>query len=122
VASDVSGTAVALIGGEVYYRWCRYTETPDPVVEAVEPGPAMGLAYVVDPARWRQGFGTATLLAAMNAPEVADVVVFAAGIEPENVASAQCATRAGLFPEDTTPDWEGIVHYIRRRDSTPTPT
>lgn len=116
VAFDEAGAAVAYLGGEVYDRWCRYEEGPDgPVVDAVEPGPAMGLAYVVDPRRWRQGFGTATLRAAMDAAEVADVVVFAAGIEPDNVASARCATAAGLVPDSPVPDWEGIVHHIRRR-------
>jgi RimJ/RimL family protein N-acetyltransferase len=116
VALDASGAAVAKIGGDVYDRWCRYTEGPDgPVVDAVEPGPAMGLAYVVDPARWRRGFGAATLRAAMDAPEVAEVVLFAAGIDADNVASARCAAAAGLFPDTAVPDWEGVVYHIRRR-------
>ena len=112
VAFDEAGAAVAYIGGEVYDRWCRYTEGPD---DAVEPGPAMGLAYVVDPRRWQSGFGTATLRAVLAAPEVADVVLFAAGIEPGNVASARCATAAGLLPQTTTPDWEDMIYHIHRR-------
>lgn len=116
VAFDDTGRAVAHIGGEVYDRWCRYTETPDgPVVDAIEAGPAMGLAYVVDPARWRRGFGTATLRTVVGSPEVADVVLFAAGIEPDNVASARCAVAAGFTPDSPTPDWEGIVHHLHRR-------
>ncbi|WP_213011883.1 GNAT family N-acetyltransferase [Paractinoplanes toevensis] len=116
VAFDDQGAAVGHIGGEVYDRWCRYSEGPDgPVIEAVEPGPAMGFAYVVDPARWRQGFGTATLRACMAAPEVADVVLFAAGIEPDNVASARCAVAAGLLPETAEPDWEDMTYHVRRR-------
>jgi GNAT superfamily N-acetyltransferase len=118
VGFDTSGAAVALIGGDVYDRWSRYTETPDgPVVDAIEPGPAMGMAYVVNPQRWRQGFGTAALLAAMNAPEVADVVVFAAGIEPDNIPSARCALRAGMTPDTAVPDWEGMIYHLRRRIS-----
>jgi RimJ/RimL family protein N-acetyltransferase len=117
VASTTAGEAVALIGGEVYDRWCRYTETPDgPVIEAVERGPAMGLAYVVNPLRWRQGFGTAALLAAMHAPEVSDVVVFAAGIEPDNIPSTRCAAAAGMTPDTALPDWEGMIYYIRRHN------
>jgi len=116
VAFDDAGAAVAHLGGDVYDRWCRYTEGPDgPVVDEVEPGPAMGIAYVVDPRRWRQGFGVAALRALMDAPEVADVVVFAAGIEPDNVASRRCATAAGFVAGSAVPDREGIVHYVRRR-------
>jgi RimJ/RimL family protein N-acetyltransferase len=116
VALDASGDAVAHLGGEVYDRWCRYDETPDgPVISDVEPGPAMGLAYVVDPGRWRRGFGRAALLAAVAAPEVSDVVVFAAGIEPGNVASRRCAESAGFRPDRPEPDWEDIIHHVRRR-------
>jgi RimJ/RimL family protein N-acetyltransferase len=115
VVYDASGVVVANIGGEVYDRWCRYSEGPDgPVIEAVEPGLSMGLAYVVDPRRWRQGFGTAALLAVMAAPEVADVVLFAAGVEPDNVASVRCAVAAGMRPDCSEPDWEGFVYYLRR--------
>jgi RimJ/RimL family protein N-acetyltransferase len=106
LACDPDGGAVAQIGGDVYDRW---------ISDRVEPGPAMGFAYVVDPQRWGRGYGTATLLAMMDAPEMADVRVFAAGIEPGNVASVRCALAAGLTPDTTTPDEEGIVHYLRRR-------
>jgi hypothetical protein len=51
----------------------------------------------------------------MDAPEVADVVVFAAGIEPDNVASRRCAIAAGFVAGSAAPDGEGIVHYLRRR-------
>jgi RimJ/RimL family protein N-acetyltransferase len=116
VAFDPSGVAVAKVGGEVYDRWCRYAEGADgPVVDRIEPGPAMGLAYVVDPRRWRQGFGTAALRAAVDAPEVADVVLFAAGVEVDNVASARCAVAAGLTATTTGPDWEGMVYHVLRR-------
>jgi RimJ/RimL family protein N-acetyltransferase len=118
VALNEIGEPVAKIGGDVYDRWCRYTETPaGAIVEDVEPGPAMGLAYVVDPKRWRHGFGVASLRAAVMAPEVADVVLFAAGIEPDNTASIRCATAAGFMAETTESDWEGIVHFVLRRSA-----
>lgn len=46
VALDGVGDPVAKIGGDVYDRWSRYDGSrPDqPVVTAIEPGPAMGLA------------------------------------------------------------------------------
>ena len=52
----------------------------------------------------------------MDALEMADVRVFAAGIEPANVASVRCAMAAGMTPATTTPDDEGIIHYLRRRE------
>ena len=112
VARDADGRVVAQIGGDVYDRWLRADG-------AAEPGPALGMAYVVDPRRWGQGYGAATLRAVMAAPEVADVVLFAAGIEPENVASARCAAAAGMLPDTTTPDDEGIVYHVRRVRSRP---
>lgn len=120
VAFDAAGDPVAKIGGDVYDTWCHYTEGPQgPVITAVEPGPAMGLAYVVDPRRWRRGIGTATLLTAVDAPEVADVILFAAGIEADNGASRRCAVAAGLHPDTTVPDWEGVVYHVRRRGRSP---
>ncbi|WP_127507437.1 GNAT family N-acetyltransferase [Actinoplanes solisilvae] len=104
VALDDDGEPVGLIGGEVYDHW---DETA---------GPAMGLAYVVDPRRWRQGYGAAMLRAVVGSDEVADVVVFAAGIEPENKASVRCAVAAGFRPENGEPDHEGIVHHLLRRN------
>jgi RimJ/RimL family protein N-acetyltransferase len=116
VALDAAGRAVAHLGGEMYDRWCRYDDGPDsPVITDVEPGPAMGLAYVVDPGRWRQGFGRAALTAMVEAPEVHDAVLFAAGIEADNIASMRCAASAGFTPDVTEPDGEGIVYYLHRR-------
>lgn len=120
VALDEAGAAVGLIGGEVYDRWCRYTEAcGEPAVDHVEDGPAMSLAYVVDPGRWRHGYGVAALRAVLGAPEVADVVLFTAGVEDGNAASARCAVRAGFAPDGPEPDWEGIVHHVLRRAVAP---
>lgn len=52
VAVDDVGAPVGKVGGDVYDRWTRYDGSrprEEPVVTAVEAGPAMGLAYVVDP-------------------------------------------------------------------------
>ncbi|MBM2621402.1 GNAT family N-acetyltransferase [Actinoplanes sp. LDG1-06] len=119
VALDGRGVPVAHIGGEVYDRWCRYRETPaGPVVDRIEPGPSLGFAYVVDPGQRLRGYGTSTVLAMIGAAEVADVVVFAAGIEPDNTASVRCVAAAGFRAQDSEPDWEGIVHHVWRRERT----
>lgn len=117
VALDVAGEPVAKIGGDVYDRWCRFdgSRLDQPVVSAVEFGPAMGLAYVVDPSRWRQGFGRAVLHAAVQHPDVDDVRLFAAGIDADNEASCRCAASAGFLLDAHPPDWESTVYYLFRR-------
>jgi len=108
---------VAKIGGDVYDCWTRYLgEAPGgPILDGWEAGPAMGVAYVVDPGRWRRGFGTAALRAVIASPVVADVRLFVAGIDADNTASSRCARSAGLVPDDPEPDWEGTIHHILRR-------
>lgn len=108
---------VGYLGGEVYDRWARWDgEDPEhPVVSHVEAGPAMGSAYVVDPARWRQGYGMAMLRAWLDEPQVADVRVFHLGVDHDNEASSRCAVKAGFVTDPPTPDWEGTVHHLLRR-------
>ena len=108
---------VGYLGGEVYDRWTTYDGSdPDrPRVTHAEPGPAMGSAYVVDPARWRRGFGVALLRAWLVHPVVADVRVFVLGIDHDNPASSGCAVAAGFVPDSPVADWEGIVHHVLRR-------
>ena len=108
---------VGHLGGEVYDRWVRYDGSdPDrPLISGVEPGPAMGSAYVVDPTRWRCGYGAAMLRAWVGSPQVADVRVFALGIDSDNPASIRCAQAAGFVADSLEPDWEGTVHHLLRR-------
>ncbi len=119
VALDAAGQPVAKIGGDVYDRWTRYDASrPDlPVISAIEPGPAMGLAYVVDPTRWRQGIGRAVLQAVVRHPSVQDVRLFTAGIDADNQASRRCAAAAGFAAEVEEPDWEDTVYYQLRRSA-----
>ena len=46
-----------------------------------------------------RGFGVAVLRAWVEAPEVADVRVFALGVEHDNLASTRCAVAAGFVPD-----------------------
>lgn len=109
VALDAEGTPVALIGGDVYDRWTQYDPTTEQVT-AVDERRTMGAAYVVDPARWRVGFGTATLRALVAGAELADVERFVLGIEPDNTASLRTAASAGFDPLTTVPDAEDLLY------------
>ena len=108
---------VGLLGGDVYDCWASWdgSDAEHPVVLGREDGPAMGSAYVVDPLLWRQGYGAALLRAGVSSPEVSDVRVFALGIDADNIASIRCAEAVGFAVESTEPDWEDIVHHVRRR-------
>ena len=114
VALDDDGAPAALIGGDVYDRWTQWDPATEQVV-AVDDRRTMGAAYVVDPARWRHGYGTATLQALVTTDELADVEQFVLGIEPGNTASLRTATAAGFGPLTTEPDAEGMVylHLVR---------
>jgi RimJ/RimL family protein N-acetyltransferase len=137
VAHDRAGTPVAFIGGDVYDRWARYLgEGPDgPLLSDVDPRRAMGFGYVVDPARWRQGYGRAAIEAALGDADVADVEVFYCGIDADNQASRRCAAAAGFRVVESAsgpgpgagagagegdgadpapvPDFEGMLYYRR---------
>jgi RimJ/RimL family protein N-acetyltransferase len=109
VALDDAGRPVAQIGGDVYDRWTTWDPVREEVL-ATDPRRSMGAAYVVDPARWGQGFGRAALRALVAAPETADVQLFVLGIEPDNTASLRMAAAAGFTPRTTAPDAEGMVY------------
>jgi hypothetical protein len=56
------------------------------------------------------------MITAMSAmPEVADISLLAAGVEPANQACVGCLLRAGFRPLDPEPDWEGFVYYAWSR-------
>ncbi|MCZ2810046.1 MULTISPECIES: GNAT family N-acetyltransferase [unclassified Modestobacter] len=114
VALDADGTPVALIGGDVYDRWTQWDPATEQVV-ATDERRTMGAAYVVDPARWRHGYGTATLRALVTADELADVEQFVLGVEPDNTASLRTADAVGFGPLTTEPDAEGLVYLHRAR-------
>lgn len=123
VVLDDRRRSVGHVGGEVYDRWTVYggEGAEGPIIRSAEERRTMGLAYVIDPARWRRGFGRAALLAATEAPEVSDVRLFVCGIDADNVASRRCALAAGFAAEDGNPDREGTVYYrLSRREPLPT--
>ena len=117
VLLDQTDEPVAKIGGDVYDRWTVYAGERDgeALVTSSIDEVTMGLPYVVDPRRWRQGFGRAALLAVIDHPETAAVKRFVAGIDALNMASRRCAVSAGFVVDDPVPDFEDTVYYCYRR-------
>ena len=116
VVLDGAGSPVAQIGGDVYDRWTLWDPATG-LVTTTYPGRAMGSAFVVDPARWGEGYGRAALLALVRAPELADVTQFVLGIEPDNTASLRVAAAAGYRPLTTEPDSEDVLYLRLGRSS-----
>jgi RimJ/RimL family protein N-acetyltransferase len=95
----VNDQPVGFVGGEVYeYEKLR----------------VMGLAFIVDPTRWRMGHGRRLLEAVVALPDLAGVDEFFCGVELDNSASRRCCVAAGFRP-DERPDKEGFLYHRRRR-------
>ena len=115
IAVDPQSVPVAFIGGDVYDRWVRCGRQGPRGSLACQQDPrrAMGLCYLVDPARWGRGIGRAAIHAVLERTQVADVAVFFCGIDADNHASRQCAAAAGFRSVDPEPDIEGVLYYRR---------
>lgn len=113
IAHDHTGAPAAFIGGDVYDRWVRYLGegSSGAVYTDEDPRRAMGLGYVVDPSRWRCGYGRAAITAVVNHHEVADIEVFYCGVDAGNHASRRCAEAAGFRLTEREPDFEGTLYY-----------
>jgi RimJ/RimL family protein N-acetyltransferase len=74
--------------------------------------PAGSIAFVVDPDFRRQGLGRAMIAALISRPELGEVKLFGAGVEPENLASARCLRAAGFRLQAKEPDFEGMLYYL----------
>lgn len=117
IVLDHVQTPVAFIEGDVYDRFVRYYgEGRDgPVLSDEDVRRTMGFAYVVDPARWRRGYGRAAIQAVLRDPDVDDVELFFCGIDADNTASRRCASAAGFQLVDPEPDFEGMLYFRRGR-------
>ena len=73
----------------------------------------MAIGYVVDPARWRQGYGRAAIETVLAHPGLADVRLWVCGIDADNTASRRCAESAGFRLTDPAPDFEDVLYYRR---------
>lgn len=116
IGLDGTGAPAVFIGGDVYDRWVQHGgEGPDgPLRTVADPRPAMGLAYLADPAARRRGHTRAALRAVLAHPATADVATFFCGIEPANTASRRCAVSAGFTLLSPAPDFEGMLYYYAR--------
>ena len=120
VSLDEHGDAVGFVDAETYERYAAWDgrDPASPVISEVVEIPSIGLVFVVDPRRRREGLGAATIRAVIAHPSVAHVGFFFACIDHDNLASVRCAERAGLRCRSAEPSFEGMLCYsLERRAS-----
>ena len=117
LALDETSAPVAFVDAETYDRYSSWdgSDWDHPVVSDVVEVPSMGLSLVVDPARRRQGYGTATIHATVAHPDLSDIRLFFGGVEADNIASIRCLTKAGFRLRSPEPDSEGMLYYSWER-------
>ena len=77
-------------------------------------GPA-SFMFFVRPDLRHQGYGKRILATALAAPEVADIDVWEAGIEPDNAASRRCLEAIGFTDQGRDPEWPDYLRYVYDR-------
>src|SRR5262249_13864623 len=87
-------------------------EGPDgPIVLDTIEASTGSIAFVIDPARRRRRLGTRMIRALTGHPDLLDVELFEAGVQPENTASRRCLEAAGFRVRLEQPDAEGMLYY-----------
>jgi RimJ/RimL family protein N-acetyltransferase len=109
------GEPVAFVDGETYNRYAAWdgSDPDDPHVSDVVEVPSMGLVVVIDPMRRRQGYGSSTIWAVIEHPDVAHIRLFFGDVEVENLSSIRCLEKAGFRVRSSEPNFEGMLHFSR---------
>src|SRR5271157_2791070 len=89
--------AVGYIDCGTFDRWTTWDEgAHGPRAAATIHVPSAAIAYVVDPSRRRRGYASAMITRLTALPDLDEVTLFGAGVEPDNVASVRALARSGF--------------------------
>jgi RimJ/RimL family protein N-acetyltransferase len=107
--------AVGFIDCGTYDCWTTWEGGEDGrgVISAIAL-PSASITYVIDPSLRGRGHCTQMIVELMRQPELTQIRLIGAGVEPDNLASIGCLVSAGFEPLDAEPDWEGMVYYVKR--------
>jgi RimJ/RimL family protein N-acetyltransferase len=87
-------------------------EGPDgPIILETIDAVTGAIAFVIAPELRGRGLGRAMIAAMLARPELRDVELFEAGVEPRNTASRRCLEAAGFELGSEGPDVEGMLYY-----------
>ena len=87
------------------------------IVFGLEDEEPASFMFFVRPDLRHQGYGKRILATALVAPEVADIDVWEAGVEPDNVASRRCLEAIGFTDQGRDPEWSDYLRYVYERSS-----
>jgi RimJ/RimL family protein N-acetyltransferase len=106
-------TAVGYIDAGVFDRCTVYGgEGPDgPIILDTIDAVTGAIAFVIDPARRREGLGARMIRSLVSHPDLALVELFEAGVDPENHASRRTLEAAGFRLRSPDPDCEAMLYY-----------
>jgi RimJ/RimL family protein N-acetyltransferase len=119
VSLDERDSPVGFVDGETYDRYADWDGAdPDrPLTSDIVEVPSMGMVWVVDPARRREGIGAETIRAVVADPALRHIGLFFADIDADNVASMRCAEAAGFRRRARASNFEGMVCYSFQRSA-----
>ena len=87
------------------------------IVFGLEDEEPASFMFFVRPDFRHQGYGKRILTTALAAPEVADIDMWEAGVEPDNAASRQCLEAIGFTERGRDPEWPDYLKYVYDRGS-----
>ncbi len=107
---------VGFIDAGIHDKWVKYGGEKDgkPVYLGVEEKLSAGFAFLIDPQQRRKGYGVAMIKALIKRPELKEVKLFGAGVEPANTGSIKTLEAAG-FTSDYEPNFEDMIYFFYRR-------
>jgi RimJ/RimL family protein N-acetyltransferase len=108
------GVPVGYVDCGTFDRWTTCDERLH-VIDAIE-RPAGAIAFVTAPEHRRRGIARAMIRAALAEPAIGHVEIVGAGADPDNAASLAVLRALGFVPQNTRPDWEGMLYLLLDRD------
>lgn len=111
----VDGVPVGYVDCGTFDRCAVYGgESQDgPIIRETIEAVTGAIAFTIDPARRRQGLATKMIRALIDHPDLHNVALFEAGVDPENHASRRTLEAAGFHLRSSEPDCEEMLYYER---------
>lgn len=116
--AEHDGTAVGYLDCGTFDRWTTCTQTHDQHVVVIDTidGASASICYTVAPQYRHHGVAQAMIRAMLADPELDDIRIIGAGVEPANIASVRTLLATGFKPHTDEPDWEDIIYFLLDRD------